>query len=693
MRPQHSGAAGHAPYPPAQVVSACRRAADVLAAVPADDPAGAVEAALDALRDGLDGAFVSAFLVEHERLWILAQRGYSLIPDGISVQEGVMGRAVRSARTQFAVDVSVDPDFVSAVPGIVSELASPLRIDGVVVGVVNVETVRPLPAGSPRLVRPLLHALAPVVGQLRARRSLDLSGAARLFVYMGSLRSPRAIADLAAGSLARILPVETVQLLVGADEALEQLALWQSRSGGPAPFETDAVEGLVREIERSAVFQLLDGRDVPLLASVGARSAVVIPLRANGSEFGTLIGTSRAHETFDRDRAELAALLGAHAAASLDAALLIGRERQTALTDPLTGLLNRRGFEERLAHQLAQAHSARQPLSLMVIDCDDFKEVNDRAGHEFGDALLRELGEIIRQVVSDDASAGRLGGDEFVILFPGADSEPAERLARDLRAKLVAGLDEGGFPLRLSAGVATYPYDGAGGTQLIRAADQALYDAKASGKGRVVVFRELVRNEAGTQPAPSAAERRRGSSRPLASVLVEVGEAVDAIWEEQTVQGVLERLCKGLTFVIGATGCAVSRVRGDEVVDAARHALRDIDLGEEAVYLISEFPLTREVLDTGNPRAISFLDEDLDRAEAFVLREMEMNCCLLLRLTVDGEAWGLVELYDMRLRRYSAEDEAVAQFLVVQAGRRLETLPETETRAQRPPVFRLPSAG
>ena len=92
---------------------------------------------------------------------------------------------------------------------------------------------------------------------------------------------------------------------------------------------------------------------------------------------------------------DTAAVLAAHVAASLDAAFALQRERLSAVTDPLTRILNRRGLEERLDREIAVAQSRRMPLSLLVIDCDDFKEINDRAGHEFGDSLLREVADVL----------------------------------------------------------------------------------------------------------------------------------------------------------------------------------------------------------------------------------------------------------------------------------------------------------
>jgi diguanylate cyclase (GGDEF)-like protein len=403
------------------------------------------------------------------------------------------------------------------------------------------------------------------------------------------------------------------------------------------------------------------------------------------------VGTSRTEIEYEQRQAEAAALVTAHAAASIDAALALSRERRHALTDSLTELLNRRGFEEMLESHLEEAQERRVSLSLVVLDCDDFKEINDRAGHEFGDALLREVGLVLPTITPEGARAGRLGGDEFVVMLPDTDADEGEAIAGVICKTLADGLADAGFPLHMSVGVSTYPFDGGSGSQLVRAADQALYEAKAAGKGRVVGFREVVRRgaspPAGTDLA--GAERRRGLARPDASVLVDVLDAATTIWSESTIDGVLSRLAKAVTFVVGATGCAISRVEGPRITDVAFHALRDVDLGEQVSYLIEEFPVTAQALATGSSRALSFLDEDLDRSEAFVLRELRMNACLLVPLLVHGRSWGLAEVYDMRLRRFSQDERAAADFLTAQAGRRIESLGDVTT--ERRPLFRLPT--
>jgi diguanylate cyclase (GGDEF)-like protein len=685
MRPEPAPMPDRGAISAAGFADACHRSLSAVRA--AQSARAAVEAALSELHDGLDGAFVSLFALEHGRLWMIGQRGYSVIPDGISIEQGVTGRAIRLGETQFVTSVAADPDYVAAFPGVASELAVPLQGEYGLAGLLNVETAQQLPAQAPKLVRKLSVALGPAVAELRAARRLDVAALAQLFVYQSSVRDPLAIAEIAAASLSRILSLESVQLFVRADDgSLEQLALSRTGDAAPDALPAEGVDRLLASSDRAAPFVVVDAREE--LERANAACAVLVPLRANGHDLGVLVGTSPQPRLHEKEHADLAALLGAHAAASLDAALSLGRERRSALTDPLTGLLNRRGFEQLLDDGLAQARETRRPLSLLVLDCDDFKEINDRAGHEFGDALLAEIGRILPTAIPFGAGAARLGGDEFVVMLRATESEAADTAATEVRMSLAAGLDASGFPVRISAGLSTYPYDGGAASQLLRAADQALYEAKAAGKDRHAAYRDVVRQGAGLGPTAQPAGRRQ---RRDAAVLADAGEAALAIWSEVTVDGVLDRLCRALTFVIGATGCAASLVKGNRLFDVARHTLRDVSLGADATYLIDDFPLTKETLASGRSRAISFLDEDLDRAEAFILRELGMNACLLVPLVVAGKPWGLVELYEARMRRYARDEEVVADFLGGQASRRIEQFGDVEPPPPPPPLRRYPN--
>jgi transcriptional regulator with GAF, ATPase, and Fis domain len=168
-------------------------------------------------------------------------------------------------------------------------------------------------------------------------------------------------------------------------------------------------------------------------------------------------------------------------------------------------------------------------------------------------------------------------------------------------------------------------------------------------------------------------------------------DAANAIDSEATTASVLERLTKTISFVVGATGTVISRIDGARLRDVSTHALRDISLGEDDSYVIADYPVTQEVLETRCVRSLSFLDDDLDSAEAFVLRELQMNAAMLLPLVVQEESWGLVEIYDMRMRRFTIEEEAVAQFLVAQAGKRIEMLDVPQSSRRRLRRLRQPA--
>ncbi|HEY5872079.1 MAG TPA: diguanylate cyclase, partial [Gaiellaceae bacterium] len=403
------------------LATAAHRAAEQIGAH--DDPAAAIEAAIDTFYEAVAGAMPSVFVLEHGRLWLVAQRGYAVVPDGITIESGITGRAVRLAGPQLATNVHADPDYVAALPGVTSELAIPLLSGRAAVGILNIESERTLPDEAADALRPLTRALTPLAEALRSRRTLDLSALARLFVHLGSLRDPRDIAALAAASLPRVLPLEATQIVVwGETGTPTELAAWRSETGTRPPLSADELDVARAETDPSVVCQVLE---LGAARGPGKRSVVWLPLRANAGELGAMVGISGESAHVDPGLLDTAAVLAAHVAASLDAAFALQRERLSAATDPLTRILNRRGLEERLERELAFAQERRLPLSLLVIDCDDFKEINDRAGHEFGDTLLQEVADVLARSLPDKAAAARLGGDEFVVMLPAADSDLA----------------------------------------------------------------------------------------------------------------------------------------------------------------------------------------------------------------------------------------------------------------------------
>jgi diguanylate cyclase (GGDEF)-like protein len=437
-----------------------------------------IEQALDALVAGLDRRLLaSVFVLEHERLWLIAQRGYQEVRDGFSFDQGVMARAVRTGETQFLVDAAADPDFIAGMAGITSELAVPFTAGGSP-AVLNLETRGPsLPPEAVPLTEELVPHVAERVAEIRAMLGPDLASVARLCVHASSLRGVRAIAEFAAGTLARLLDLDSAQVsLVREGGAYQLAAFWRRPDTGRKPFEPAEVKALAEVEERSradAAYSALDG-------------IVWLPLRVAGGDVGAVVGRAAAAYHLDHERIEAATLFSQHTAALIDVGQALGRERRAAVTDSLTGLLNRRGLEDRLDEELARCRRNGHELSIVMIDCDGLKAVNDSGGHEAGDAVLQRIADCLREHKRLGDVAGRLGGDEFVVLLPETGASDALGVAERFRRDIAAAPLHGGRTITAALGVATFPADGETAAGLLRVVDRTLYAAKQGGGNRTV---------------------------------------------------------------------------------------------------------------------------------------------------------------------------------------------------------------
>jgi diguanylate cyclase (GGDEF)-like protein len=164
------------------------------------------------------------------------------------------------------------------------------------------------------------------------------------------------------------------------------------------------------------------------------------------------------------------------AAVCIDNSLLLERTEELATRDPLTGLLNRRAFSQKLAEALQAGSSEGRSLTYVLIDVDDFKRINDTRGHAHGDAVLQHLAQTLTRSSRAGDIVGRYAGDEFVVLLPNIDVEISRvlvgRLSTELRAQ----------GLHCSLGAAIFPKDAIDAEGLLCAADRALYATKAAGK-------------------------------------------------------------------------------------------------------------------------------------------------------------------------------------------------------------------
>ena len=199
----------------------------------------------------------------------------------------------------------------------------------------------------------------------------------------------------------------------------------------------------------------------------------------------------------------------------------IERLAQFADRDPLTELLNRRGFEDAFDIELERARRSNVPLSLVVVDLDGLARVNETMGHAAGDEALRAVAAALRAVKRSFDSAARVGGEEFALLVPDCDEHGAYMLAERARVDVATASAAAGQGLTISLGIATFPVHGSSAEALLRAADHALQAAKGHGRDRTVISSAEVSGSAG----PAA--RVGGEPRVGLAALLNIAEALD----------------------------------------------------------------------------------------------------------------------------------------------------------------------
>ncbi len=230
----------------------------------------------------------------------------------------------------------------------------------------------------------------------------------------------------------------------------------------------------------------------------GEGSLLMLPLSYEKELLGILVFLSPASNALRPYQIELLKVLGNQAASSLANAKFHAEIEQMALTDGLTGLFNHRNFQERLSAEFKRLQRFPEPFSLLLVDIDYFKKINDLYGHPAGDEVLRNIAGIIRETVRDVDVPARYGGEEFAAVLLGTSHDGALNLAERLRTSIGNrrfNLDGKDVRVTVSIGVATAPYDTGDKEGLVEKADQALYHAKRNGRNRCVLWRDIRKGE------------------------------------------------------------------------------------------------------------------------------------------------------------------------------------------------------
>ena len=220
-------------------------------------------------------------------------------------------------------------------------------------------------------------------------------------------------------------------------------------------------------------------------------TALAVPIMVRNRTYAVLALYGKRDGVFRESDVEAVGQFVARAGVGIENVLRHQEARRYSITDPLTGVWNRRYFEMKARDELERAMRFGRPFSLLMVDIDNFKNVNDRFGHRSGDEVLVELARRMTEVTRDIDTCARYGGEEFVLLLPETDSEGARVVAEKLRRIVsdapIGVSDAGRLSVTVSVGVAGYPEHGDSLPDVLKRADEALYVAKRAGKDRVIV--------------------------------------------------------------------------------------------------------------------------------------------------------------------------------------------------------------
>jgi len=401
-------------------------------------------------------------------------------------------------------DANVDPRGAS-IPGTddvdESMLVVPMRYDDVVVGVITLSKLGldQFDRHDLRLLSILADLAATALESARnLARSGALAGELRLLLdvsaELAASLDTRQVSNVLARHLATVMDVDECGISWW-DRANDRVA---SLGYHPVvepdtlePYFDIAAYPLTRRVLDDQIVARVDvtrpdadPAEAALLQAAGNRSLVMLPLVVKGETIGLAELISRGPIEADEERLVLARTIANEASIALENARLYTEARALADRDPLTGFFNHRSLHERFGQEAVLARRIHRPLSLLMMDVDDFKLVNDTFGHLLGDEVLRWTAETIRRTLRASDIPARYGGDEFAILLPDADGDEASRTAERLIEAFAGSTfcHDGRLNVLIgvSIGVATFPGDGRTAAELITVADAGLYRMKRS---------------------------------------------------------------------------------------------------------------------------------------------------------------------------------------------------------------------
>jgi diguanylate cyclase (GGDEF)-like protein len=215
-------------------------------------------------------------------------------------------------------------------------------------------------------------------------------------------------------------------------------------------------------------------------------NSMCAPLRFRDEIIGVIVIVKKdPKDRFSVSSERLLSNFAIQAAVAVENLILYRKSQHLSITDGLTGLYNHRYFQEQLCIELSRAQRYDLNFSIVIVDVDNFKDINDTYGHIAGDEILRRLAAYIKKTTRESDIVARYGGDEFVMLLPETPKDGAAALCNRIRAALAQNIIGGNIPVKISMGISAYPDDGVYNQDIVEKADSALYRAKEEGRDRI----------------------------------------------------------------------------------------------------------------------------------------------------------------------------------------------------------------
>jgi diguanylate cyclase (GGDEF)-like protein len=468
-----------------------------------------LERVVEVIREKLHYLKVAIFMVEPQSksIFIGSQCGYGDELNMLYFTVGgksVVGWVAEQGQPLIVNDVSQEPRYNAIDPRVRSEIAVPIRQEDRVIGVLNIEDDRSNAFGPSdlNLLTTLASQVAVALDNARLyeearRRIKELSALHNVGATVSSTLRLDALLDQVCHILNDTFRYNKIAIMI-ADRESGELVFKASlgyqnilgEMGRRLKIGSEGITGmvaatgetiLVGDVTQNPNYVSIDGK---------TRSELAVPLKIKQRVVGVLNVESDNVDAFDQVDKQLLTTLATQVAVAIENARLYEETELLAVTDGLTGLNNHRFFQAFFERELSRARRYNHPLSLIMIDIDHFKKINDSLGHPVGDQVLQEVARLLKEQARDVDLAARYGGEEFMLVLPETKRGEAQSLAERIRQR-VEGHDFKVTAVRkplkvtISLGVSGFPEDGTEKSQIIDKVDKALYRAKSGGRNQV----------------------------------------------------------------------------------------------------------------------------------------------------------------------------------------------------------------